>query len=163
MNQKIEKEIEFCNNPDFKVGEYLYMAMAIIEKNPYCIGVGYKIDYVIKRANLLLEAMELQLPGSTEELFIESHPFTKKLEHNCFYINKVRLPDLEPSDKFFLVEDYFEMFFKLKNKKSETEDSIVLKGPLSQILKEYLNYKSKEEFSISFVNPSDKELLESCK
>ena len=45
LTPEIEKEIELCNDPEYKLGEYIYMGMALVGSHRVCISVAYKIDY----------------------------------------------------------------------------------------------------------------------
>lgn len=76
---EIIKEITNCARGDFRLGEYLYMGMAMVKGHRVCISVAYKIDYCIKKA--------LQ--------------FTKKVPDIEFtHINKVKTGELEACQRF---------------------------------------------------------------
>ncbi len=79
MTSFIQSEIDDIKSDRFKLGEYLYMAMAKHGEQRVCIAVGYKIDYCIKKA--------LQ--------FVDAEP---KLVFT--HINKVKVGSLERCDKF---------------------------------------------------------------
>ena len=55
LTPEIEKEIELCNAPEYKLGEYIYMGMALVGTHRVCISVAYKIDYCLKKAKQFLE------------------------------------------------------------------------------------------------------------
>ncbi|MDO4880701.1 MAG: hypothetical protein Q3983_05425 [Capnocytophaga sp.] len=55
LTPEIEQEIVFCNAPDYKLGEYIYMGMALVGTHRVCISVAYKIDYCLKKATQFLE------------------------------------------------------------------------------------------------------------
>ena len=58
LTPEIEKEIEHCNDPEYKLGEYIYMGMALVGSHRVCISVAYKIDYCLKKAKQFLEVDE---------------------------------------------------------------------------------------------------------
>ena len=58
LTPEIEKEIELCNDPEYKLGEYIYMGMALVGTHRVCISVAYKIDYCLKKAKQFLEVDE---------------------------------------------------------------------------------------------------------
>ena len=58
LTPEIEKEIELCNDPEYKLGEYIYMGMALVGSHRVCISVAYKIDYCLKQAKQFLEVDE---------------------------------------------------------------------------------------------------------
>ncbi|MDD3771019.1 MAG: hypothetical protein PHC38_00015 [Weeksellaceae bacterium] len=51
MNSKIQKEIEFNQQADYKLGSYLYMGMAFKKNKKVCISIGYTLNYCIKKAD----------------------------------------------------------------------------------------------------------------
>lgn len=52
---EIIREIAQNTSPQFRLGEYIYMAMALVENHRVCISVAYKIDYCIKKAKQFTE------------------------------------------------------------------------------------------------------------
>lgn len=84
MTDKIIKEVALSQNPNFKLGEYLYMGMATIKHKRVCISVAYKIDYCIKKA-------------------IE---FTNIDENITFtHINKIKTGELDRCEKFLIPQE----------------------------------------------------------
>ena len=79
MNPKLEKEIVWVNSDEFVLGEFIYMAMALVKGKRVCIAVAYKIDYCIKKAREF-----------------------EKLDSNVIFthVNKVRVGELMECDKF---------------------------------------------------------------
>lgn len=77
---KIEKELCLYSNPDFKLGEYIYMGMAKLKGKTVVISIAYKIDYCITKAR----------------------QFEKLTDNNLvFYkINKVKVGELEAMASF---------------------------------------------------------------
>jgi len=45
-----KNELNKANEPDFKLGEYIYMGMAKCNSKTVVISVAYKIDYCYKKA-----------------------------------------------------------------------------------------------------------------
>ncbi|WP_124640055.1 MULTISPECIES: hypothetical protein [Amniculibacterium] len=84
MTQDIKSEIDYIQSENFKLGQYIYMAMAKVGEHRVCIAVGYKIDYCIKKA--------LQFSEKDHQL-----TFT--------HINKVKVGELERTKKFEWVEN----------------------------------------------------------
>lgn len=80
-NKKLDKELEFCNNENFKIGEYIYMGMAKINEKTVCISVGYKIDYAIKKAQEFAQLIN---------------------KINFYKVNKVKVGELQPVDSFII-------------------------------------------------------------
>ena len=56
ITPEILTELQLKNREDFKLGEYLYMGMALCNGHRVVISVAYKIDYCIKKAIQFLEA-----------------------------------------------------------------------------------------------------------
>lgn len=79
MTPAILSEIDSITSDRFKLGEYIYMAMAKHGEQRVCIAVAYKIDYCIKKALQFVEA---------EEKLIFTH------------INKVKIGELIRCEKF---------------------------------------------------------------
>lgn len=50
LTDEIQKEIELIDAPEFQLGEYIYMGMALVGTHRVCISVAYKINYCIKKA-----------------------------------------------------------------------------------------------------------------
>lgn len=46
----IQKEIEWINSNEFKIGRYIYMGMGKLGGRTVCIAVAYKIDHCIRKA-----------------------------------------------------------------------------------------------------------------
>lgn len=84
MTNEIIKEVALSQNPNFKLGEYLYMGMAIIKNKRVCISVAYKIDYCIKKA-------------------LEFTSIDKNITFT--HINKVRTGELERCEKFLIPKE----------------------------------------------------------
>ncbi len=82
MNEEI---IQKESNPK-KLGEYIYMAMAMINDHKACIAVAYKMDYCIKKAK--------QVQNEMKRAGIESFNFYK--------INKVKVGQLVAEKSFFM-------------------------------------------------------------
>ena len=79
---EIQQELDYnYESGNFVVGEYIYMAMGLVQDHRVCIAVTYKIDYCIKKA---LQFVEID-PNVT---------FT--------HINKVKVGELEACQKFLL-------------------------------------------------------------
>ena len=76
---QIQQEMLYIASPNFRLGEYIYMGMALVKNTRVCISVAYKIDYCIKKA----------------EQFIEK-------DHNVTFthINKVKTGELEACQRF---------------------------------------------------------------
>lgn len=75
----IAQEIDYIASDDFHLGEYIYMAMGLVNDHRVCIAVAYKIDYCIKKA--------LQ--------------FTEQDQNITFtHINKVKIGELEATQQF---------------------------------------------------------------
>lgn len=54
---RILQELEYIYNDDeFRVAQFLYMAMGKVSDHTVCIGVAYKIDYAIKKALQFVKA-----------------------------------------------------------------------------------------------------------
>ena len=53
---EIQQEINLINTPEFQLGTYIYMGMALVGEHRVCISVAYKIDYCIKKALQFVEA-----------------------------------------------------------------------------------------------------------
>lgn len=49
QKERILSENNFCKNPDFEKGKYLYMFMMDINNKTRCFGIGYTISYAIKK------------------------------------------------------------------------------------------------------------------
>lgn len=49
MNELIQQEIQINRAPNYQLGSYLYLGMALKNNKKVCISVGYKIDYCIKK------------------------------------------------------------------------------------------------------------------
>lgn len=81
FTEKIEKERALSLSPDFRLGEYIYMGMGIVEGHRVCISVGYRIGYCIKKA--------LQ--------FVDACPNVE-----FTHINKVKVGETEACDRFEL-------------------------------------------------------------
>lgn len=81
MNSKILEEVKKNAGPDFSLGQYLYMGMAMVNGHRACISVAYKIEYCIKKARQF-EAVDPNI----------------KFTH----INKVRVGEMNAMDKFFM-------------------------------------------------------------
>lgn len=82
--EKLEKELAFCKDKDFKIGEYLYMGMAKVKNKTVCISVGYKIDYAIKKA----KEFSVLISGV-----------------NFYKVNKVKVGELAPMNSFIINKD----------------------------------------------------------
>ncbi|MDO5608840.1 MAG: hypothetical protein Q4G08_10335 [Capnocytophaga sp.] len=77
----IIKEITYTMSPQFRLGEYIYMAMGLVGSHRVCLAVAYKIDYCIKKA----------------QQFVAADP------NVCFtHINKVKVGELEACQRFEL-------------------------------------------------------------
>ena len=79
MYSRIQQEKELSLNDDFRLGEYIYMGMGLVDEHRVCISVGYKIEYCIKKAKQFEEADS-----------------NVKFTH----VNKVRVGELEACEKF---------------------------------------------------------------
>lgn len=82
---EIKEELIYNYSPEFKLGEYIYMAMALVDRHRVCIAVAYKIDYCIKKA--------IQFLNKVPEL---------ELTH----INKVKVGETKACEKFLLNLNY---------------------------------------------------------
>ncbi|GAB3414063.1 hypothetical protein [Niabella aquatica] len=79
---EIRDELALINSSAFKLGEYIYMGMGKLNGRTVCISTAYKIDYCMKKA--------LQ--------------FTEEDANVVFdHINKVRIGQLEPCQRFSLL------------------------------------------------------------
>ena len=79
MYSRIQQEKELSLNDDFRLGEYIYMGMGLVDEHRVCISVAYKIEYCIKKA----------------KQFEEADPNVK-----FTHVNKVRVGELEACEKF---------------------------------------------------------------
>ena len=79
MNSEIIDEVQFTRSENVRLGEFIYMGMAIVNEHRVCISVAYKIDYCIKKA-----------------LQFEEADRNVKFTH----INKVKIGELERCKKF---------------------------------------------------------------
>ena len=79
MYSRIQQEKELSLNDDFRLGEYIYMGMGLVDEHRVCISVGYKIEYCIKKAKQFEEADS-----------------NVKFTH----VNKVKVGELEACEKF---------------------------------------------------------------
>ncbi|WP_283671363.1 hypothetical protein [Candidatus Ornithobacterium hominis] len=52
---EIREELIYIHSPKFILGEYIYMAMALVDGHRVCIATAYKIDYCIKKAMQFVE------------------------------------------------------------------------------------------------------------
>ena len=50
MTTEINKELEYIKSNEFKLGEYIYIGMGLVDNHTVCLSVAYKIDYCIKKA-----------------------------------------------------------------------------------------------------------------
>ena len=48
-SDQIIEELVWIHSTDFRLGEYIYMGMGILNGRKVCIAVAYKIDYCIKK------------------------------------------------------------------------------------------------------------------
>ena len=80
MTPEIIDEVQFTRSVEFRLGEYLYMGMGIVNNQRVCIAVAYKIDYCIKK--------ELQFEEADSNVI-----FT--------HINKVKVGELDRCRKFY--------------------------------------------------------------
>ena len=79
MYSRIQQEKELSLNDDFRLGEYIYMGMGLVDEHRVCISVAYKIEYCIKKA----------------KQFEEADPNVK-----FTHVNKVKVGELEACEKF---------------------------------------------------------------
>lgn len=80
QKERILSENNFCKNPDFEKGKYLYMFMIDIDHKTRCFGIGYTISYAIKKGienseGILKEGISIArsrvnkiLTGNTEKM-----------------------------------------------------------------------------------------------
>ena len=59
MYSRIQQEKELSLNDDFRLGEYIYMGMGLVDEHRVCISVGYKIEYCIKKQNNLRKQTQM--------------------------------------------------------------------------------------------------------
>ena len=79
--KKIIEEIEWSKNENFRLGEYIYMGMGLVNSHRVCISVAYKMDYCIKKA----------------KEFETADPYVK-----FTHINKVKIGELKEEEKFVI-------------------------------------------------------------
>lgn len=77
-SEEIQEEIDWLQSENFKLAEYIYMAMAKVNGHTVCIAVAYKINYCIKKA--------LQFCENDAQI-------------NFTHINKVKVGELERCKK----------------------------------------------------------------
>ena len=80
QTERILSENNFCKNPNFEKGKYLYLFMMDIDQRTRCFGVGYTISYAIKKGienseGILKESISIARPrinkiltGDTEKM-----------------------------------------------------------------------------------------------
>ncbi len=82
-NEKIkERELEFVNSKDYKLGTYLYMGMGKCNNRTICMSVAYKIDYCERKAK--------EFEKDANEIVKFTH------------INKVKTGELVAQEKYYL-------------------------------------------------------------
>lgn len=54
INESIQNEVELNEQSDYKLGSYIYMAMAYKKDKKVCISIGYTLTYSIKKADEFL-------------------------------------------------------------------------------------------------------------
>ncbi|MBS9774988.1 MAG: hypothetical protein KGV59_07545 [Tenacibaculum sp.] len=77
-----EKEMNFVNDKDYKLGTFIYMGMGKCAEKTVCMSVAYKIDYCERKA--------LEFEKATNGLAKFTH------------INKVKVGELSAIEKFVL-------------------------------------------------------------
>lgn len=53
--QSIQQEIELNQHPNYQLGSYLYMGMALKKGKKVCIAVAYTLSYAIKKSKEFLD------------------------------------------------------------------------------------------------------------
>ena len=99
--RKMLNEVRTNYFDNYQIGKYLYLAIGIVNDHKVVLGIGYRIDYCLKKA--------VQFMQNDDNVVLQ-------------YINKVKVGELHSCDKFYFGFDLDEVI-NYSNNTSKIDDN----------------------------------------